>query len=288
MQIDDVNPFTNVFETSTLNPVSRLQSSQKISARPGQTLLLVVMLMATLATIGASVAFRGQSQTRVTANAQDSKTAFQAAEGILAQALSGVTAKADIKNLSENATSSVEQVVDSFSTTDIVPRDGQYSIYMTDYDLKNNEFGSKYFTGDLKIYFDSEDTCPVLEITAVISGTPTTLKRSVTKKSCNNSDNEVSNTDGVGGSEGLEVSNTTQKINKTQFTKYTTYTVPAKTNMIIVRSLFGGTKLGVNQSIPTQSILVTATARTTSGSQKTVQVYQPYPQIPAEFFVTRF
>lgn len=242
------------------------------------------MLMATLATIGASIAFRGQSQTRVTANAQDSKTAFQAAEGILAQALSGVSAGADIKNLSKNTTTSVEQSIDSFSTTDVVPKDGQYSIYMTDYDLKTNKFGTKYFTGDLTVYFDSEGTCPVLELTAVVAGSPTTLKRTVTKKPCTNSKNEVANTELT----GLEVKSVTQEINKTNFTKSTKYTVPPNTKMLIVRSLFGATKIGVNQAIPTQSILVSATARTTSGSQKTVQVYQPYPQIPAEFFVTRF
>lgn len=240
--------------------------------------------MATLATIGASVAFRGQSQTRVTANAQDSKTAFQAAEGILAQALSGVSAGADIANLSKSSNSSAELVTETFSSTDVIPKDGQYSIYLTDYNLKTNKFGNKYFTGDLTLYFDSEGTCPVLEITAVVAGTPTTLKRAVTKKSCSSGSNEVANT----AQSGLDVVSATQEINKTIFTKSTKYSVPPNTNLIVVRSLFGATKIGVNQAIPAQSMLVTATARTTSGSQKTVQVYQPYPQIPAEFFVTRF
>lgn len=240
--------------------------------------------MATLATIGASVAFRGQSQTRVTANAQDSKSAFQAAEGILAQTLSGVSAVADIANLSKSSSTSTELVTDAFSTTDVIPKDGQYSIYMTDYDLKTNKFGTKYFTGDITLYFDSEGTCPVLEITAVVAGTPTTLKRVVTKKSCTSSNNEVTNTQLT----GLEVTSVAQDVNKTKFAKSTKYSVPAKTNFIVVRSLFGATRIGVNQPIPAQSMLVSATARTTSGSQKTVQVYQPYPQIPAEFFVTRF
>lgn len=240
--------------------------------------------MATLATIGASIAFRGQSQTRVTANAQDSKAAFQAAEGILAQALSGVSVGANIANLSRSSSSTTELVAEAFSTTNIIPKDGQYSIYLTDYDLKTNKFGTKYFTGDLTLYFDSEGTCPVLEITAVVAGTPTTLRRAVTKNPCNGSTNEVSNTELT----GLEVASVALDINKTKFAKSTKYTVPTNTNLVIIRSLFGATKIGVNQVIPAQSMLVTATARTTGGSQKTVQVYQPYPQIPAEFFVTRF
>lgn len=261
--------------------------SHKSSHRSGQTLLLVVMLMATLATIGASIAFRSQSQTRVTANAQDSKTAFQAAEGILAQALSGASAGADIKNLSKNTTTSVEQSIDSFSTTDVVPKDGQYSIYLTDYDLKTNKFGTKYFTGNLTVYFDSEETCPVLELTAVTEvGTADKPKKAVNRtvtQKCGS--NEVANT----ATTGIPItSGLSQKINSYTFTKSAAYTVPPQTILLIVRSLFGPTRLGVTQTIPTQSILVSATARTTSGSQKTVQVYQPYPQIPAEFFVTRF
>ncbi len=249
------------------------------------------MLMATLATIGASVAFRGQTQTRTTAQSQDSKTAFQAAEGILAQALSDVSAPADIINLSKNVAQtsgngfSVIDSTTSSSVTDVIPKDGQYSIYMTStYNSKTNTFGTDYFpfpSNKLTLYFDSENTCPVLELTAVIDGAKRTLKRDVTRK-CGS--HEVANTE----TSGLAVSTVTKSIDKISFLKSVEYSVPPKTLLLIVRSLFGATKIGVDQSIPSQSILVTATARTTSGSQKTIQVYQPYPQIPAEFFVTRF
>ena len=62
--------------------------------------------------------------------------------------------------------------------------------------------------------------------------------------------------------------------------------------LLIVRSLFASTRVGLEitggGTLPVQGKYVTSEAKTPSGVSRKVQLFQSYPQIPAEFFVTSF
>ena len=62
--------------------------------------------------------------------------------------------------------------------------------------------------------------------------------------------------------------------------------------LLIVRSLFASTRVGLELTgggtLPVQGKYITSEAKTPSGVSRKVQLFQSYPQIPAEFFVTSF
>lgn len=61
--------------------------------------------------------------------------------------------------------------------------------------------------------------------------------------------------------------------------------------VLVVRSLFESTRIGIESldgNLPVQGKYVTSEAKTASGVSKKVELFQSYPQIPAEFFVTSF
>lgn len=64
--------------------------------------------------------------------------------------------------------------------------------------------------------------------------------------------------------------------------------------VLIVRSLFAPTRIGIEsvgqspQNLPLQGKYVVSEVTTASGVSKKIQLFQSYPQIPAEFFVTSF
>ena len=74
---------------------------------------------------------------------------------------------------------------------------------------------------------------------------------------------------------------------------YKTQPIPVSNQaLLIVRSLFASTRVGLELTgggtLPVQGKYVTSEAKTPSGVSRKVQLFQSYPQIPAEFFVTSF
>jgi len=61
---------------------------------------------------------------------------------------------------------------------------------------------------------------------------------------------------------------------------------------LVIRTLFASTRIGIERvgggNLPVQGKYITSEAKTPSGVSKKVQLFQSYPQIPAEFFVTSF
>ena len=75
---------------------------------------------------------------------------------------------------------------------------------------------------------------------------------------------------------------------------YKTQPIPVSNQaLLIARSLFASTRVGLEltgggTTLPVQGKYVTSEAKTPSGVSRKVQLFQSYPQIPAEFFVTSF
>lgn len=261
----------------------------------GQALLLVIMMIAVGATIIGTAAYRANTETQSTKDAQEGKVAFQRAEGILDQALKGQAIDPYLtENLNTQRTQVIRQAVaKASSVTDEIPKDGQYTLYMAEYDPLTSIFGSTpptstdYFSGPVTVYFMSSSDptqCPVLEITQVLATTPETVKREVSG-GCNA--NGIPNAT-------LPVSTPASRvaIGAHTYGKSITLPVTDPTKYLVIRSLFAPTRLGFDQqsapALKPQGIQVSASVQTIGGAQKTVRVFQPFPQIPAEFFVTSF
>lgn len=252
-------------------------------SKSGQALLLILMVMAVVTTIAGTAAYRATTQTQTAKLSEEGKSAFQAAEGLLQQALGGGTPNpAFFGNLNQGVIPvvTVTQSATQFLTP-FVPKDGQYSIYLTDYNPSTNVFGTNYTTGPMNIFFESTSgQCPVLEVTRVAAD------NSVTKTITNDSicGNRVDN--GSSGSP-LAVSGATQPFTGgVTLTKMATFTISGNSKLLIIRPLFYGTYLGFTSALPAQGVAISASAKTVGGAQKTVKVYQSYPQIPAELFMT--
>jgi hypothetical protein len=141
------------------------------SKQSGQALLLLIMMIAVVATIGGAAAFRSRSQARIVAQAQDGHLVAQTTEGLVAQALKGATPSQELLANLDISVAPIEthQISETSFVPGIIPRDGQFTLYMADYTPATNTFGPGYApSAPLKIFFSSRaEECPVLELTHI-------------------------------------------------------------------------------------------------------------------------
>ncbi len=248
-----------------------------IKSKQGQALLVTVMLLATAITIVLSLSFRSTTETQVTKLQEENQKALAAAQaGIDAVLKSGTNGSTiaignlpNMTDISGNAT--VSTVTGDTFITPLLQTDEAYTFYMADY--SNGAFSSDW-NGSLDIYFQSETNCPALELTFI------------------KDDNSLSRylMDPCNLVQGASKTPTTNggTINGINFTyKNSSSFAVANTRLIIARSLFASTKIGLSGlSLKSQGKTVTSTAKSNTGVTKTIQLFQSYPQIPADFFVT--
>ena len=251
--------------------------------KKGQVLLIVVMLLATALTLALTASYQSITETQLTKLEEENQKALAAAEAGIEKALQskqeGSFISLGLSNLSgiDTSQSSVE-ISDQGSTTFITPllqKDEQYTFYLADYDYPN--FNS-YWTGSLNIYLMTETLCPSLELTQIKNDN--SLVRNIVDPcnqiTSNNLKLETTSGEPLGG------------VNFTY--KLSSNLSISDTKLLIVRVLFAPTKIGFQGStnFPLQGSTIISTAKTQSGVEKKVQLFQSYPQIPAEFFVTSF
>lgn len=269
----------------------------------GQALLIIIMLLATVVTIVMAVVYKSTTNTQLTKLEEESNKALVAAEAGLEASMRKNSATYTFTSLGLTGypgidldNSNVNVAVDTASTTFVSPlilTDDQYTFYMVDFDTESQTFGANYYNGDLTVYFASETTdaasdcvsrnLPALEVVNIKSD------NSMEKKliePCSNGINYLTGTNII-----LTVVNSPKTISGTNFSYQANLGSVSDTKLIIVRVLFAGTKIGIESSTPSlkpQGRTLTAQAKAISGVVKKVQLFQSYPQIPADFFVTSF
>lgn len=250
------------------------RNKMNIKSKQGQALLVTVMLLATAITIVLSLSFRSTTETQVTKLQEENQKALAAAQaGIDAVLKSGTNGSTiaignlpNMTDISGNAT--VSTVTGNTFTTPLLQTDDQYTFYLAKQDWSNP------WSGTLAINYGSQSTCDaiVLELT-VLAGNPaqiTRYKADVGNK-LNSSSNEIGNNSSGDANYKCSAS----------------VSVPANAKLLLVRTLFSPTKLKFSGSgLPDQGKTVTSTAKSNTGVTKTIQLFQSYPQIPADFFVT--
>lgn len=267
----------------------------------GQVLLIVIMLLATALTVVLSVSFKSSTDTQITKLEQESQVALAAADAGIEKALNLIK-----DNLIDIGTtylfnSSLINIVDwegidsdkskvlvddeprTELTSPLILQDESHMLYLSDYS-KDGGFESPW-SGNLTIYFESESESekPSLELTFIDNSGENELSKEV-YNSCNLEDpaKSVEN--------ASDASDATKTIENITFKCKIDLGLVSDNNLLIIRPLFGATKIGFEGSanLPTQRKTIISTGVSTAGISKQIRMFQYKPQIPSGFFVTSF
>jgi len=263
----------------------------------GQVLLITVMLLATAVTLALSASFTSKTETQITTLEKQSQEALAAAEAALEAALKegttvtiGQGSLSNITGFYGQATKTASCPLKTTFVSPLIQKDGQYTFYLSKYP----GLSEGYWEGDLTIYFASEQTtCPSLELTFI------GLDNSITKHlidpdTCNNI-NKTS-TDII----ATATDNSNKVLGDTTFSYKTagSISISQDKKLVFVRVFDTATKIGfsgtTNLSCQGEYVNSQATVKPTGiiiptgGVTKKLQLFQSYPQIPSEFFVTSF
>lgn len=257
----------------------------------GQVLLVIIMLLATALTIALAVSFKSTTDTQLSKLEEESQRALAAAEAGIEAAIREGNIDLATLNLGSDITGNA--TVDTVTSkkefvTPLLQKDEQYTFYLTDYDKDTGAFTGSYNGGTITIYF-GQGNCPALELT-VVNAAGTSLTRYMVKPGCanfiqGNSSLTVSATGANDLVDGVDLDYKADIDNATL----------ANGNLLFVRVLASsslstpiGFKVTGANSLRVQGSTITSEATTATGVTKRVRLFQSYPQIPAEFFVTQF
>lgn len=263
-------------------------------SQSGQILLIIVLISSVLLTIGLSLSQVGSNETKISKLEEESKKTFQAAEAGIENFIQNNAGNYyyDKSNnigigVSVNIINSNQKSAKEFITP-LIKKDEQYTFYLIDYpDLVAGNSNS--WTGNsLDIYFNSNkssqcDTSsssePAIELTLIYDDSSTSgyeLKKYL-----------VDNCSGRIGTPNLTVSS-----GDSDYLRKTTLSITeSNPKVLIVRNIFSDTKIKFigNTDLKNQGKYITSTAQSTNNNvTKKVELFQSYPQIPADFFVTSF
>lgn len=264
-----------------------------IKRQSGQVLLISVMLMAVLLTVVFSASFVSRTDTQISKLEEENQKALAAAEaGIEAALKSGNIAEADFKTLNIpggfTGSATIQTTSSNSFITPLIKKGDQYTFYLSapGGTVDNPDFGnlgSGYNNKSLTICSNSNSFALSLSFMksnrtikrfAVNPPVPSTIingagKGSTDRSNCPSGDTfaysySLNDTD-VGGN-----------------------------NRLLFIQLIGtdtGARVGITAgsgNLPLQGKTIVSQATSPVGVSKKMQLFQSYPQIPSEFFVTSF
>lgn len=251
----------------------------------GQILLITIMLVATVLTVVLAVTFKSTTETQITKLEEESQKALSAAEAgvevALQQNVGSSVSIASLPNFSGSGftgQATVGTIADSKFASPLLQKDQQYTFYLSDYPGFTNPLN-----GTLSVYFMSEQpNCPgpSLELTLLSSTNTVTRRLADPCNLINKPSQDLISTTGSYSLGGYSFA-------------YRSENIPViNQSVLIVRSLSASTRVGLERigggNLPIQGKYVTSEAKSPAGVSKKVQLFQSFPQIPAEFFVTSF
>lgn len=261
---------------------------RKVQNRPGQVLLIAVMLLATVITVVMTIAFNATTETQVARLEADSQKALAAAEaGIDAVIKQSVNTSTPISieslgQFSEQKITGNAQIVGvsrPYFVTPLLQKDELYTFYLSEY-LSADPWFQNSWSGDLDIYLVSENgQDPSIEVTIIDDVNAQTKYAYNTGVAVINGATQAANP------------GTPVQIDGESFQwKIPTALTVANGRVAFIKVLNGRTKLGFQSTIalPVQGKTIESEARTESGVVKKVQLFQSYPQLPSSFFMTSF
>lgn len=259
------------------------------SREKGQILLILVMVIAIAITIVLTITFTTKTDTQVTKLEEDSQKALAAAEAGIESSLKNNASIQNLTtlgtlstNISTGSTTLTTTAANTFTSPKIVSSEA-YTAYLGTYSTGSSGVSYTASTANpVTICFGDSSSQPSLDIAVVKS---TSVMRYLADPATPGAARFQS------GSNKMTV--TTSPLAPCTAFAYSV-TIPGNeistdSRLLVIRALYASTKLLISQSgLPAQGKTVTSQATTTTGVTKKVQLFQSYPQIPAEFFYTMF
>lgn len=281
------------------------------NSQSGQSLLVIVLLIAIVFTIIASASYRLTTETQSAKVQEDTVRTLAAADSGIEKGLQQLDSLTVGTPYSFNSaqigiglsgidaaasTITVNTEQDQYFISPNVEKDGQYTFYLYDY-----PGGSTTYNNQMWLSFGpqvavssgcgSGRTIPALEITMIktdssisrtviepCSTTPS-LQYSSGQKNFSATNHTITTANGISQNFGYRANFSAAELNNVK--------------LFIVRSLFTNTVLGFDTNAPAvkfsnQGRTITAEAVSTTGISKVVTLFRSYPQLPADLFVTTF
>lgn len=273
----------------------------------GQALLILIMVIATILTVILSISFKTQTETQITELEKESKKTLAAAEAAIEAALKSNEsvsfndqALQDIKGYNGQATLDNSYYKKTFISP-LLQQDEQYTFYLAKYP----DF-SDPFNGTLAVYYGSSGVdcnSVALELTLIYDSDTNAATspeydikryRADTGSILSNTGSQIGSTtsktiDGETfncSTSAISIDNGVYPNPKVLFIRFINQS--NLSSKIGVERLSGGIETPMKPYLPVQGKYVNSEATSTSGVSKKVQLFQSYPQIPSEFFVTQF
>lgn len=262
--------------------------------KTGQALLIITMLIATILTIFLSISFKSTIETQLTKLEEERQKALAAAQAGLEAALKrGVnvsidsTLSPDFSGFSGSAEIQTEQINEFISPE--IYKDEQYTFYLVNYDSANKTLNGNSTQQAINICFNQ-----------------TSSNRSALEISLIKSDYSIKkyayNPNGITIINNAPSSNSPPPANSCPNgeTFYDQIVINASdiginSLLLIIRLINNSSnnvssKIGfkANANFPLQGKIIISTAKSPAGAVKKIKLFQSYPQIPSEFFVTTF
>jgi len=259
--------------------------------KKGQVLLILVMLLATALTITLTATYQSITETQLTKLEEENQKTLAAAEAGIEKALQlkqgGSFTSLGLSNLSGiNTLESSVEISNQGNNTFVTPllqKDEQYTFYLAPYNSQTKNFSGNSLSQNINICFGTSNSNPALEITIIKSDY--TIRRYAINP-INNSYIE----------NGLTASSPNQNDCPPNLSFTNRYTINANdignNSLILIARVIGNssTRIGfrANNSFPIQGTTIISSARSTAGVEKKIKLFQSYPQIPSDFFITSF
>jgi len=252
----------------------------------GQILLILVMIMAIAITIVLTITFTTRTDTQITKLEEESQKALAAAEAGIESSLKNNAPIANLStlgslgtNITSGSTTLATAPSDTFTSPKIVSGEA-YTVYLGAYTAGSSPSTYAPSTANaVTICFGDATSVPSLDISLLKASTSIPIVRRYIADPGNS----------FGGTGKLNVTLSCSNSAFAYSVLIPGVDISTDTRLMVIRSMFASTKLFISQtSLPSQGTIVTSQATTKTGVTKKVQLFQSYPQIPAEFFFTTF
>lgn len=256
----------------------------------GQVLLIITMLIATVLTVALSVSFKSTTEIQLTKLEEENQKALAAAQTGLEAALNRGTNINNIGDLSTDFTGFSGSAILETNTSNefistLINKNEQYTFYLANFDSQTRSFPSSAQSTyqNINICFNQPGNTSAIEVSLIKSNY--SIKRYTYNP---NSNNIVSN-----ATNALVPTSGNCPTGETFSDVVTINADDISTNsLLLIVRLIGGSssKIGfkANSNFPLQGNYVVSTAKSPGGAEKKIRLFQSYPQIPADFFVTSF
>lgn len=259
----------------------------------GQILLIMVMIMAIAITMVLTITFTSRTDTQLTKLEEENQKALAAAEAGIEASLKSGTGIGDLTgqgSLSSTISSGSTSVTSASSAQFVSPSlsSGEaFTFYLGSYNSSTKSISNPGTDNNISIAYDTSSSANCNNIVLDIAVVTTT---SVFRYLADTGNNFNSSGTQIGSATSSTVNGTTYQC------KTSNITVANALNprFLVVRFISVGgpssTTLGMTgtSTLQVSGQTVTSQATTRTGVTKKVQLFQSYPQIPAEFFFTSF